>query len=72
MKEIETNEVCPVVILKVMREWRTVIGEEELVVKTPWEAVTQELQKWCAETGNEYLGHSKEKGKFIIRLKLKR
>ncbi|MEM4076031.1 MAG: sulfurtransferase TusA family protein, partial [Metallosphaera sp.] len=23
---------------------------------TPWEAVTQELEKWCNETGNQYLG----------------
>ncbi|BCS94107.1 hypothetical protein L3N51_01851 [Metallosphaera sp. J1] len=72
MKEIETSEVCPVVILKVMREWRNVKGEEELVVKTPWEAVTQELEKWCNETGNQFLGYTKEKGKFVIRLKLKR
>lgn len=28
MKEIETNEVCPVVILKVMREWRSVKGRK--------------------------------------------
>lgn len=72
MKVIKTNEVCPVVILKVMREWRTISGEEELMVRTPWEAVTQELEKWCNETGNQYLGYTKENGEFVIRLKLRR
>ncbi|QKQ99297.1 sulfurtransferase TusA family protein [Metallosphaera tengchongensis] len=72
MRVIETNEVCPVVILKVMREWRTVKGEEEILIKTPWEATAQELEKWCNETGNQYLGCTREKGRFIIKLKLKR
>lgn len=42
------------------------------MIRTPWEAVTQELEKWCNETGNQFLGYTKEKGKFVIRLKLKR
>lgn len=74
MKILETNEVCPVVILKVMRIWRSLNppGEEEVIVRSPWEAVAQELEKWCNETGNEFLGFTKDKDKLTIKLKLKR
>jgi len=74
MKVLETSEVCPVVILKVMRLWRSLTppSEEEIIVKSPWEAVAQELEKWCNETGNEFLGYSRDGNKLAIKLRLKR
>jgi len=44
--------------------------EEELVIITTWQAVGQELEKWCNETGNLFLGVSKKDGKLEVRLKL--
>jgi len=47
-------------------------SEEEIIVKSPWEAVAQELEKWCNETGNEFLGYSRDGNKLVIKLRLKR
>ncbi|EZQ06896.1 MULTISPECIES: sulfurtransferase TusA family protein [Acidianus] len=72
MKVIDSNDICPVVILTVMREWKSVKDEEEIEIITPWEAVAQELEKWCKETNNEFLGYFRDGDKIKIRLKLLR
>ncbi|ARM76467.1 sulfurtransferase TusA family protein [Acidianus manzaensis] len=72
MKTIDSDDICPVVLMEILKEWKSLQGEEEIIVKTPWEAVTQELEKWCQETGNEFLGYEREGNKIIIRLKLRK
>ena len=48
MKVIETNDVCPVILTSVLKEWASLKEgeEEELLIITNWEAVGQELEKW--------------------------
>ncbi|AKA73666.1 sulfurtransferase TusA family protein [Saccharolobus solfataricus] len=72
MKIIESDEICPVILTKVVKEWVSLENgeEEELVIITTWQAVGQELEKWCKETGNSFLGVSKKDGKLEVRLKL--
>ncbi|AWR97702.1 sulfurtransferase TusA family protein [Acidianus sulfidivorans JP7] len=72
MKTIESDDICPVVLMEILKEWKSLKGEEELTIKTPWEAVVQELQKWCNETGNQFLGYEREGKKIIIKLKLRK
>ncbi|ACP35882.1 conserved hypothetical protein [Sulfolobus islandicus Y.G.57.14] len=72
MKIIESNDICPVILTNVVKEWVSLKKgeEEELVIITTWQAVGQELEKWCNETGNLFLGVSKKDGKLEVRLKL--
>ncbi|AOL16030.1 hypothetical protein BFU36_04040 [Sulfolobus sp. A20] len=72
MKKIESDEICPVILTTVLKEWLSLKEgqEEELSIITKWEAVGQELEKWCKETGNEFIGVSKVNKKFEVRLKL--
>ncbi|WP_016731985.1 sulfurtransferase TusA family protein [Saccharolobus islandicus] len=72
MKIIESNDICPVILTNVVKEWVSLKKgeEEELVIITTWKAVGQELEKWCNETGNLFLGVSKKDGKLEVRLKL--
>lgn len=72
MKIIESNDICPVILTNVVKEWVSLKKgeEEELVIITTWQAVRQELEKWCNETGNLFLGVSKKDGKLEVRLKL--
>ncbi|MCG2909720.1 MAG: sulfurtransferase TusA family protein [Sulfolobaceae archaeon] len=70
MKVIESDDVCPVILVKVLRAFRDAKDGEEIIVKTKWEAAVQELRKWCNETRNEYLGWSREGEKFVIKMKV--
>lgn len=72
MKVIESDAVCPVLLMEVIKEWKSLKGEEELIIKTPWEAVAQELSKWCQETGNEFIGYEKQGNRVVIRMKLRK
>jgi len=67
---IDSDEVCPVVLVQVLRAFRDSKEGEEIIVKTKWEAAVQELKKWCDETGNEYLGWEKEGNKFVIKMRV--
>jgi len=67
---IDSDEVCPVVLVQVLRAFRDSKEGEEIVVKTKWESAVQELKKWCNETGNEYLGWEKEGNKFVIKMRV--
>jgi len=67
---IDSDEVCPVVLVQVLRAFRDSKEGEEIIVKTKWEAAVQELKKWCDETGNEYLGWGKEGNKFVIKMRV--
>ncbi|BCU70792.1 sulfurtransferase TusA family protein [Stygiolobus caldivivus] len=67
---IDSEDVCPVVLVNVLRAFREAKDGEEIIVKTKWEAAVTELEKWCRETNNEYLGWSKEGNKFVIRMKV--
>lgn len=67
---IDSDDVCPVVLVQVLRAFREAKEGEEITVKTKWEAATQELRKWCEETGNEYIGWEKEGNKFVIRMRV--
>ncbi|WP_338600238.1 sulfurtransferase TusA family protein [Sulfolobus tengchongensis] len=72
MKIIKSDDICPVILTNVLKEWTSLKNgeEEELVIITSWEAVGQELEKWCKETNNIFLGVSKRDDKFEVRLKL--
>ncbi|MEM4042109.1 MAG: sulfurtransferase TusA family protein [Saccharolobus sp.] len=72
MKVIESNDVCPVILTSVLKEWASLKEgeEEELLIITNWEAVGQELEKWCRETNNVFIGVSRRGKKFEVRLKL--
>ncbi|MCY0873965.1 sulfurtransferase TusA family protein [Acidianus infernus] len=74
MKEINSDGICPVVLLEIYREWKSLKeGEEEdVIIRTPWEASVQALEKWCNETGNIFLSYEKQGNKIVIRLKLKK
>lgn len=72
MKVIESDAVCPVIIMEVIKIWKSLKSEEEVLIKTPWEAVAQELDKWCKETGNEFLGYERQGNKIVIRMKLRK
>ncbi|MBP1357262.1 MAG: sulfurtransferase TusA family protein [Sulfolobus sp.] len=72
---IESDDICPVVLAKVMNAWLNLDEgkEEEVIIKTSWEAVPQELEKWCRETGNEFLGVRRLDKKYLeVRIKLKK
>ncbi|EWG07757.1 MAG: hypothetical protein ASUL_01899 [Candidatus Aramenus sulfurataquae] len=70
MKEIVVTEACPSGFIKIMDEWKKVKGEEEIIVRTPWGGMVEDLQNWCKETGNVFLGYEKKDNEVIIRLKL--
>lgn len=67
---IDSDEVCPVVLVEVLRAFREAKNGEEIIVKTKWEAAVQELKKWCDETGNEYLGWERQGNKYVIKMKV--
>ena len=67
---IESDDVCPVVLVNVLKAFKEARDGEEIVVKTKWEAVVTELEKWCREMGQEYLGWSREGDKFVIRIRV--
>ena len=67
---IDSDDVCPVVLVQVLRAFRDSKEGEEIIVKTKWEAAVQELKKWCDETGNEYLGWEKEGNRFVIKMRV--
>ncbi|BFI74071.1 MULTISPECIES: sulfurtransferase TusA family protein [Sulfolobaceae] len=66
---IDSDDVCPVVLVQTLRAFRDAREGEEIVVKTKWEAAVQELKKWCDETGNTYIGWEKEGNKYVIKMK---
>lgn len=72
MKIIESNDICPIILTTVLKEWTSLKKgeEEELVIITNWEAVGQELEKWCKETGNIFIGVTRKDKKFEVKLKL--
>ncbi|MDT7861412.1 MAG: sulfurtransferase TusA family protein [Saccharolobus sp.] len=72
MKIIESNDICPIILTTVLKEWASLKKgeEEELIIITNWEAVGQELEKWCRETGNMFIGVTRKDKKFEVRLKL--
>ncbi|MCY0859196.1 MAG: sulfurtransferase TusA family protein [Sulfolobaceae archaeon] len=70
---IESDDVCPVVLAKVMNAWLNLEEgkEEEIVIRTSWQAVPQELEKWCKETNNVFLGvKSLDNKRLEVRIKL--
>ena len=67
---IDSDDVCPIVLVQVMRAFRDSKDGEEIIVKTKWEVVIQELKKWCDETGNEYLGWEKEGDRAVIKIRV--
>jgi len=70
MRVIETDEICPIVMIKLLRVWNEIEGEEEVILKTPWEAVVEEVKKWCESTGNYFISSNKEGNKMVVRIKL--
>jgi TusA-related sulfurtransferase len=72
LKIIESNDICPIILTTVLKEWASLKKgeEEELIIITNWEAVGQELEKWCRETGNMFIGVTRKDKKFEVRLKL--
>lgn len=67
---IDTDDVCPVVLVNVLRAYRGAADGEEIIVRTRWETVVTELEKWCREVGNEYLGWGREGNKYVVRIKV--
>ena len=67
---IDSEDICPIVLIQVMRAARESKDGEKIVVKTRWESVVHELKKWCEETGNEYLGWEKDGEKFVIKMRV--
>ncbi|BFH74399.1 sulfurtransferase TusA family protein [Sulfurisphaera javensis] len=67
---IDSDDVCPVVLVQVLRAFREAKNGEEIIVKTKWEAAVQELKRWCDETGNQYEGWEKEGSKFVIKIRV--
>jgi len=67
---IDSDGVCPVVLIQVMRAFRDFKEGEEIIVKTRWETAVYELKKWYEETGNEHLGWEKEGEKFVIKMRV--
>jgi TusA-related sulfurtransferase len=68
MKVIDSDDICPVLMIKLLRLWNEVVNDEEVIIKTPWEAVVEEVKKWCEYTGNEFLSADKIQGKYAIKI----
>ncbi|AHC51712.1 hypothetical protein SUSAZ_07000 [Sulfolobus acidocaldarius SUSAZ] len=67
---IDSDDICPVILLKVLRVFKEAKDKDEIIVKSKWQAVVQELDKWCRETGNEYLGWNKDGEKYVVRIRV--
>ncbi|AAY80795.1 sulfurtransferase TusA family protein [Sulfolobus acidocaldarius] len=67
---IDSDDICPVILLKVLRAFKEAKDKDEIIVKSKWQAVVQELDKWCRETGNEYLGWNKDGEKYVVRIRV--
>ncbi|AWR94898.1 sulfurtransferase TusA family protein [Acidianus brierleyi] len=72
MKELEIKDACPSGFIQLMEVWKNIKGEEEIIIRTPWGGMVDDLKNWCKETGNEFLGYEKNGSETLIRLKLKR
>ncbi|MEM0374654.1 MAG: sulfurtransferase TusA family protein [Sulfolobaceae archaeon] len=70
MRIIETDDICPVIMIKLLKLWNEVQNEEEVILKTPWEAIVEEVKKWCESTGNYFISASRENNKIVVKLKL--
>ncbi|BBD72542.1 hypothetical protein HS1genome_0931 [Sulfodiicoccus acidiphilus] len=67
---IDSNDVCSMVLVKLLRIWRNASPGDIVVVRTPWEGAASELGKWCTETGNTFLSVQREGGRYVVRLRL--
>jgi|ECHhosMinimDraft_1075155.scaffolds.fasta_scaffold00191_2 TusA-related sulfurtransferase len=67
---IDSNDVCSMVLVKLLRIWRTATPGDVVIVRTPWEGAASELGKWCNETGNKVLSVDKDGSKYVVKMRL--
>lgn len=65
---IDTNDMCPSLLLQFKTAYDKAGNGEVIEVRTPWYAAVQELGKLCEVLGCRVIDHREEKGRYVIKV----
>ncbi|MGC9106051.1 MAG: sulfurtransferase TusA family protein [Thermoprotei archaeon] len=69
---LESDEMCPTLLLQFKEAYERAQDGEVIEVKTPWYAAVDALRELCNALGSEYLGWQKEDNKYVIKIKVRK
>ena len=62
---------CPMPILKTSTKIKTMMPGQVLEVQADDDGIEKDMPSWCNQTGNEYLGLTKENGEYHVYVRKK-